>query len=69
MPQNSINCEQEHCNKRNLNLDPRDYQYYCWKCDKELCCVCIFEHQTDKSLSGLTCDQEIFYGSRKQNRA
>ena len=40
MPQNSINCEQEHCNKRNLNLDPRDYQYYCWKCDKELCCVC-----------------------------
>jgi hypothetical protein len=62
-----INCEQNHCNKQNLNLDPREFQYYCVKCDMELCAVCIFEHRKGYSISGLTCDNEICYGSRKQN--
>ncbi len=62
-----INCEQNHCNKQNLNLDPREFQYFCCKCNMELCAVCIYEHKSDSSLSGLTCDDQICYGSRKQN--
>lgn len=57
-----VRCEQVNCSGRGM-----DRQYYCTKCDMELCSICIFEHRRDTSISGLECDNEICYGSRKQN--
>ena len=57
-----VRCEQVNCSGQG-----QDTQYYCTKCDMELCSICIFEHRKDTSISGLECDMEICYGSRKQN--
>lgn len=57
-----VRCEQIHCSGRG-----KDTQFYCVKCNKELCSICIFEHKKDTSISGLECDNEICYGSREQN--
>ena len=68
--QKEIRCEQEHCSKTALksvgNIDAE--QFYCVNCDKELCAICIYEHKTNYSLSGLTCDNEICRGSRGDNQ-
>ena len=57
-----VNCEQEHC-----AVCGQDRQYFCFKCNKELCSVCIFEHRKNTSISGLECDNEILFGSRSDN--
>jgi hypothetical protein len=57
-----VRCEQVHCRGQG-----KDQQFFCVKCDMELCSICIFEHKKDTSISGLECDNEICYGSRKQN--
>jgi len=61
----TVNCEQNHCSESALNEG--DYQYFCVKCNMELCGICIHEHKTGTSISGLTCDNEICYGSRSEN--
>ena len=58
-----VRCEQKHCAGRGA-----DTQFFCTKCNMELCSVCIFEHRTATSISGLSCDNEICYGSRKENQ-
>jgi hypothetical protein len=62
----AVRCEQEHCSKTCLTVG--DEQFYCVNCDKELCAICIFEHKTNYSVSGLTCDNEICRGSRGANQ-
>lgn len=62
------NCEQTNCatlfpSEENSELWLDD-QFYCSKCDMELCSVCIFEHRTGTSISGLNCDSEILRGGR-----
>jgi len=57
-----VRCEQVHCSGQG-----KDRQYFCVKCNMELCSICIFEHKKDTSISGLECDDEICYGSRKEN--
>ena len=58
----TINCEQEHCPSTN-----EFEQFYCVKCDMELCPICIYEHRTNYSKSGKTCDDEICFGTREEN--
>lgn len=55
-------CEQVHCSGHGM-----DRQFFCTKCNMELCSICIFEHRKDTSISGLECDNEICHGSRKSN--
>ena len=57
-----VRCEQIHCRGQG-----KDQQFYCVKCNMELCSICVFEHRKDTSISNLECDMEIYYGSRKQN--
>lgn len=57
-----VRCEQVHCRGQG-----KDRQYFCVKCNMELCSICIFEHRKDTSISGLECDDEICYGSRLEN--
>jgi len=59
--------EEVRCEQFNCSGHGKDRQYYCVKCDKELCSICIFEHKKDTSISGLECDNEICYGSRTEN--
>lgn len=33
----------------------------------ELCPICIYEHRTNYSKSGKTCDDEICFGTREEN--
>jgi len=56
-------CEQKNCAGRG-----QDEQFYCYKCDKQLCSVCRFEHMKGYSISGLECDNEILYGNRMVNQ-
>jgi len=70
-----VRCEQKNCpdlivgEPRNGSGNPSvvDLQYFCCKCDMELCPNCVHEHRTGTSISGLTCDNEICYGSRSEN--
>ena len=63
-------CEQVNCAELFPSEDNNevwlDGQYYCVKCDMELCPVCIFEHRTGTSLTGLKCDNEILRGGRHE---
>jgi hypothetical protein len=61
MPLNN-KCEQYKCSKSETTE-----QYYCCKCDMELCGVCIYEHRKEYSISGLECDNSILIGSRDEN--
>lgn len=61
-----VKCEQTHCSKSCIKKG--DEQFFCVNCDMELCAICIFEHKANYSLSGLTCDNEICVGSRKDNQ-
>jgi hypothetical protein len=56
-------CEQDKC----ANIG-QDRQFFCIKCDMQLCSVCIFEHKSGYSLSGKTCDNEILIGNRSENQ-
>lgn len=58
----TINCEQEHCPSTN-----EFEQFYCVNCDMELCPICVYEHRTNYSKSGKTCDDEICFGTREEN--
>lgn len=56
-------CEQKNCAGRG-----QDQQFFCFKCNMELCSVCKFEHMKGYSLFGLECDNEILYGNRVVNQ-
>ena len=61
-------CEQKGCSKTCINDNPSNEQFYCFKCDKELCAICVFEHKKNYSISGLSCDNELCRGSRNDNQ-
>jgi hypothetical protein len=54
-------CEQEKCRGQG-----KDQQFYCAKCDMELCSICRYEHMEGYSLAGLKCDMEVCYGGRNE---
>jgi hypothetical protein len=54
-------CEQEKCRGQG-----KDQQFYCAKCDMELCSICRYEHMKEYSLAGLECDMEVCYGGRNE---
>lgn len=54
-------CEQEKCRGQG-----KDQQFYCAKCDMELCSICRYEHMEGYSLGGLKCDMEVCYGGRNE---
>jgi len=56
-----VRCGQLHCARRG-----QDEQFYCGKCDMELCSICRYEHMEGYSISGLKCDEYLIRGSRKQ---
>lgn len=65
----AISCEQPKCQRseRDLNNE-EEIQYFCTKCDMELCSICLFEHRSGYSLSKLKCDNMICYGTREENQ-
>ena len=56
------NCEQPHCNKSET-----EQQFFCSKCDMEVCGICVYEHRANTSISNLKCDDEILRGGRAFN--
>ena len=54
-------CEQEKCRGQG-----KDQQFYCAKCDMELCSICRYEHMEGYSLAGFKCDMEVCYGGRNE---
>ena len=52
------------CEQKNCAGIGQDEQFYCVKCDMEICSVCRFEHMKGYSLSGLECDNELCRGNK-----
>ena len=57
----TVKCEQEKCSGQG-----QDEQFYCGKCNMELCSICRFEHMSGTTISGLHCNEEVLRGSREE---
>ncbi len=66
-----VRCEQTNCPDlivgEHRNGVNGDLQFFCCKCNMELCPNCVHEHNSATSISGLTCDDQICHGSRLEN--
>ncbi len=71
-----VRCEQSHCPRVDAKLKrfpngkstmAQDNQYFCVKCNMELCNICILDHKTGTSVSNRTCDAQVCKGSRADN--